>query len=143
MLVAARDGRHLEVRRRWFPWKLRKRKLDIDFNPFGFIEGADDLAGVAFGLVAGIVLFLFGGLVLTFAVLAGEALLVLLLLVPLLAAARLVQVLPWIIEVEYGDEILGTVAVRGWRASEEKLQEVAAAYQRGEDPFAGLGQPAG
>lgn len=136
MLVATLDGRQVEVRRRWLPWRLRKRKVDPGFSPFDMLGGADDLAGVAFGLVIGIVLFLFGGIVLTLAIFASEALLLLLLLVPLIAGLRIFWVLPWVIEATYGDETLGAQRIRGWRDSEDRIQAIATAYQQGRDPFA-------
>lgn len=135
MLIVTPDGRHLEIRRRWLPWRLRKRRVDLDFNPLHTIDGADDLAGIAAGLVAGLVLFLFGGIILTVALFASEALLLLLLLVPLSAALRFFWVLPWIIEVTGGNETLGTERVRGWRGSEDRLREIAIAYEQGQDPF--------
>jgi hypothetical protein len=45
-------------------------------------------------------------------------------------------VLPWIIEATNGDLLLGIDKVRGWRESSERIDEIAAAYRRGEDPFA-------
>ena len=69
------------------------------------------------------------------AVLAGEVFLLLILLLPLLAAARMFWLLPWIIEATNGDAVLGTVGVRGWGESEERIRAIAAGYQRGEDPF--------
>jgi len=137
MLVSALDGRGIDVDRRWLPWRLRKRKFDTsDANPFAFVDGADDLAGVAVGLVLGIVFLVFGGIILTVAVFASEALLLVLLLLPLFAAARMFWVLPWIIEARNGDTVLGVDRVRGWRDSEARIQEIATAYQQGRDPFA-------
>jgi hypothetical protein len=135
MLVSALDGRGIKVRRRWLPWKPLKRRIDP-----GWVDltgGADDpvsfIVLVIGGFVAGIVL----AVVLTFALLASEFLLVLGLLVPILALARVFWVLPWIIEATNGDTLLGLEKVRGWRDSEDRIRDIAAAYQRGEDPFLG------
>jgi len=133
MDAALPGGGFVEIRRRWLPWRLRKRGFEAGFPDF--VSGADDLSGVALGLVMGLVWFLIGGLVLTVAVFAGEALLLVLLLIPLLAAARMVTVLPWVIEAVRGETVLGVAKVRGWRESEETMRAITAAYQRGEDPF--------
>lgn len=137
MLVLTPDGMAVKVERRWMPWRLRKRDWGNPFgNPFGLIEAADDLAGSALGLVLGIVLFVFGGVILSVTLLAGEGLLLLLLLVPLFLAARMFWVLPWIIEASNGITVLGQIKVRGWRDSEERLREIATTYEQGSDPFA-------
>ncbi|RNL64180.1 hypothetical protein EFK50_06510 [Nocardioides marmoriginsengisoli] len=139
MIVQALDGRYVTVRRRWVPWRPRKRGIGSPFGPFSFVKDADDPVSFVVLLAAGIAAFLFGGIVLTALFLAGEVVLLLLLLVPLLIAARVLYVLPWTIEATYGDEVLGTVGVRGWRASSEKIREIAAAYQQGVDPFTTVG----
>jgi hypothetical protein len=133
MLVSALDGRAIEVRRRLFPWKPRLRDVDP-----GFVDltgGADDplsfLGLIALGLVASLVL----AILLPFAILASEILLVLVLVVPLLLLMRVFWMLPWIVEASNGDTLLGIDKVRGWRDSSERIREIAAAYARGEDPF--------
>lgn len=136
MIVAAKDGRYVTIRRRWMPWRLRKRRIDLDLDPVSFLHGADDLAGIAFGLVVGIVLFLFGGIIATLAIFASEGLLLLLLLVPAVAALRMFWVLPWVIEATHGDQTLGTQKVRGWQESEARILEIAASLREGRDPFA-------
>lgn len=103
-------------------------------NPFGFLDGADDPAGLLVGLVLGLVLMLFGGIVLTFAVLASEVLLLALVLLPLLAAARVFWVIPWVVEARRGQATLGVWRARGWGASAELIRTVSDAYRRGEDP---------
>jgi hypothetical protein len=35
-----------------------------------------------------------------------------------------------------GATVLGVDNVRGWRDSSERIREIAAAYERGQDPFA-------
>ncbi|MET3963611.1 hypothetical protein ABIE44_003545 [Marmoricola sp. OAE513] len=134
MIVQALDGRYVTVRRRWVPWRLKARKFD-GFDAFDIVGGADDPVSFVALLALAIFLALFGGIILTVAVLAGEFFLLLLLLLPLLAAARMLYLLPWKIEATYGDQTLGTVGVRGWRESEERIRDIAGAYQRGEDPF--------
>lgn len=135
MEVSALDGRTVEVRRRWFPWRLRTR--DVEVNDFPLLDAADGIEGLVFSLVFGLIVLVFGGIILTALLFASEALLLLLLVVPLLAAARLFWVLPWIIESRTGATLLGAEKVRGWRASEDRIREIATAYQQGQDPFLG------
>lgn len=137
MEVTALDGRTVVVRRQWFPWRLRRRNIDLsDGDPFSLMDGGDGLEGIVFGLVLGLVLVLFGGIILTVALFASELILLLLLLAPLFALARLFWVLPWIIEATHDGTVLGLARVRGWRDSSERIRDIAEAYQRGQDPFA-------
>lgn len=137
MLVRSLDGRHIEVRRRWTLWRLRKRKYRNEdaFQRFWVLD-LDGISGIVFSIVFGIVLLLVGGIVLTLAVLVSEVILLFLLLLPVLLVARVLWVLPWVIEATYGDEILGVVKVRGWRASSERIREIAEMYRTGGDPLA-------
>lgn len=135
MIVQARDGRYITVRRRWLPWRLQRREFDGPADPFSFVDVADGPGSLVVGLLLGIAAFLFGGIVISVLFLAGEALLLVLLLVPLLLAARVLWVLPWIVEADYAKQALGVQRVRGWRQSGAKIREIAAAYERGEDPF--------
>jgi hypothetical protein len=138
MQVSALDGRAVEVRRQWFPWRLRKRKVDLGGDALSLV-GGDDPAGFLISLVLALVLLLFGGIILTVAIFGFEVLLLIALLVPLFAIARILWVLPWIIEAHHGDTLLGRERVRGWRDSSERIREIAAAYERGQDPFLGRG----
>jgi hypothetical protein len=136
MLVSALDGRAITVRRQWMPWRLKARKVDNDaIDPF-IVVGGDDPAGFLFSLVLALVLLLFGGIILTVVIFGFEALLLLALLIPAFALARILWVLPWVIEATYGETVLGRERVRGWRDSSERIREIAAAYERGQDPFA-------
>jgi hypothetical protein len=95
----------------------------------------DDLAGVAVVLVIFVLTLLFP-VVLAVAILAGEVL-VLLLLLPLFVVARMVPVLPWTVEARHEGTLVGVEKVRGWRASQERIQEIVTTYERStDDPFA-------
>ena len=134
MLVADPAGRAIDVRRRWLPWKPRLRDVDP-----GFVDltgGADDPLGFVVALVLGLVATVVLAALLPFAVLASEFLLVLALLVPILVLARVFWMLPWIVEATNGDTLLGIDKVRGWRDSSDRIRDIAAAYERGQDPFA-------
>ena len=137
MLVSALDGRAVEVHRRLLPWKPRLHDVDP-----GFVDltgGADDPVGFLVMIVLGVAASVVLAIVLPFAILASELVLVVALVVPLLALARVFWMLPWIIEATNGDTRLGIDKVRGWRASGERIREIAAAYERGQDPFAAAG----
>jgi hypothetical protein len=129
MLVSALDGRGIRIRRRWFPWRVKKR--NVSDGALDVMDFTDGLEGLLFGLVFAVVIALFGSIILF----GFEILLVAVLLVPLIALLRAFWVLPWVIETTNGDTLLGIEKVRGWRDSEERIREIAAAYQRGEDPF--------
>jgi hypothetical protein len=134
--ATARDGRTIDVRRRWLPWKPRLRDVDGGGDAGGFdLGGGDDLAGVAVVLVI-FLLLLFFPVVLAVALLAGEVL-VLLLLLPLFLLARVVPVLPWTVEARHEGTLVGVEKVRGWHASQQRIQEIVTAYERStDDPFA-------
>lgn len=133
--VTALDGRAIDVRRQWFPWRLRAREVDTGgFDAFDVI-GGDDPAGFLVSIALAIFLVLFGGIILTILVFGFEALLLLALLVPLFALARALWVLPWVIAAANGPVVLGVDRVRGWRASSARIREIATAYERGQDPF--------
>jgi hypothetical protein len=139
MLVSTPQGRAVDVRRRLLPWKPRLRDVDP-----GFVDltgGADDPLGFVAALVLGLVATVVLAALLPFAILASELLVVLGLLVPLLVLARVFWMLPWIVEATNGSTLLGIDKVRGWRDSGERIKEIAAAYARGEDPFAGAATP--
>jgi len=133
MRVSALDGRAIDVRRRWMPWKPQLHDVDAGF--VDLTDGADDPIGFVVMIVLGLVASLVLAIILPFAVLASELLLVLVLLVPLIVLARIFWMLPWVIEVSNGDTVLGIQKVRGWRDSSERIREIAAAYERGQDPF--------
>ncbi|RNL79133.1 hypothetical protein [Nocardioides marmorisolisilvae] len=131
MLISAMDGRGINVQRRWFPWKVKKR--DVSGNALEAMDLTDGIEGIVFGLIFAILVVLFGSIIFF----GFELVVVLVLLIPILALLRVFWVLPWIVEATHGNELLGVEKVRGWRDSEERIRDIAAAYQRGEDPFLG------
>jgi hypothetical protein len=134
--VRAADGRTVTVGRRWLPWRPRPREFDAAGDFFGDL-GGDDLQGVVLSIVLGLVLALLAPLILTVVVLAGEVLLLLLLL-PLVALARVLLGRPWLVQARHDGSLLGVEPVRGWFASGARIREIATAYERGGgDPFVG------
>ena len=131
MLVSAPDGRGIDVHRLWFPWRIRKRDFDGALDPT-WLDASDGIEGFVASLILLIVIALFGGIIFF----GFELVVVALLLVPLIALLRMFWVLPWVIEARNGELVLYLERVRGWRSSQERIQELAEAYQRGEDPSA-------
>ena len=83
-----------------------------------------------------LLLVLFFPVVLAVALLAGEVL-VLLLLLPLCLVARMVPLLPWTIEARHEGTLVGVEKVRGWRSSQQRIEEIVTTYERSvDDPFA-------
>lgn len=130
MIVKSPEGGWITVRRRWFPWRLRKRQISPD-AALDFVGFSDGLAGIVAGLVIGLLVVLLGG----FVIMGFEAVLVVALLVPILALLRALAVIPWVVEATRGDEVLGIAKVRGWRESTERIRDIAASYERGEQPL--------
>jgi hypothetical protein len=131
MDVTALDGREIRVRRRWLPWRVKPRDIAGD-TPLDTMDFTDGIEGLIFGIILVIIFVLFG----TFIFFGFELVFVLVLLVPLLALMRVFWVLPWVIEAQHDHVALGSEKVRGWRDSEDRIRDIATAYQRGEDPFA-------
>jgi hypothetical protein len=128
------DGRRIVVRRRWLPWAPHLSDREPGF------EGLDPMRFGAPGIVAGAVLSLLVGVVLALAFTPGALALevfVLVLVVPVLALPRLLGIQPWLVLARHDGLVLGTERVRGWRASQERIAAIAAAYERGNDPWPG------
>jgi hypothetical protein len=128
------DGRRIVVARRWLPGAPRS----VDREP-GF-DRLDPARLGAAGIVAGAMLSLLVGVVLALAftplALTVEVL-VLVLVVPVLALPRLLGLRPWLVLARHDGLVLGTERVRGWQASQERIAAIAAAYERGSDPWPG------
>jgi hypothetical protein len=123
--VTTDDGRELRVGRRWLPWQPRPREFDGPADVSDVI-GGDDLAGIALSIVLALVLSLLAPLLMVLLVLTGEILLVLL-LAPLAVAVRVLLRRPWLVEVREGRTLLHAEKVVGWRASGDRILEIATA----------------
>lgn len=136
------QGEEWRVRRKWIPRKVRWRGKDRDL-PDGLIDGAELLslgdelpvvgviAAVIAALVFGIALVLFVVPALIFLL----ELLLVLAVVCLGVAGRVLLGRPWTVEAQRGgsDEVLEW-KVRGWRASDAKVTEVAEHLEAGLTP---------
>ena len=130
--MTAPDGREWKVGRQWMPWRARFRRKSFDGPDVGDVSTFDDLGGLAIGLailaVAVVVLFV----VFPVVVLAVELVLLMLLLIAGVFA-RLVFRKPWHVLARTG-EAAYRWPVKGWRASGERVDQVADALAAGSMP---------
>jgi hypothetical protein len=134
--VTSPDGRQWTVRRRWTNRRLPHwRRIRSGTSGGGDAAwwaldvGNDFLAGIAIALVVLVLVGVFVFLVIPLIVFTLE-LLVVLLVVALAALGRVLLGRPWTVEARSGDDVR-TYAVKGWRASAEKVDEVATSLERG------------
>lgn len=128
MRVTAPDGGRCRIRRRWLPWRRRSRfallkrvgldNLDV---PLG-----DDPISTTIALIV-LAIFLVP-VVIVLVLVLGE-LLLLLLLLPLVVLARAMFGAPWLIQATHRGEVVYEEAVKGWRASAGRKQELAKVVQ--------------
>ncbi|MGW4480309.1 hypothetical protein [Rhodococcus triatomae] len=126
-----RDDRDVRwsVRRRWLPWR---RKTSVpDWGPdVGDISLGDDPISAVIGIVLMILLLP----VLVLALVVGLEFLLLLLLVPVWVVVRVVFGLPWTVVVRREGRVVHEEGVRGWRASSERIDVIAAELRTGRGP---------
>ena len=126
------DGDRYRVKRRWLPWRQRRRVVDRSGLDLVGVDG-DDL-GVVLLVVLAILLF---PVILVAAIAVGE-LLLLFLLVPFWMLARSVFGTPWIVEVHRsGHGLVHQEAVRGWGESDRRIEQLARQVTAGEFHRAG------
>ena len=131
MKVHTPGGETVVVRRQWLPWRQHVRSDAAELGSMDFGGGDDLVSAIVIGLVLAILAPFIA--VLLFAV--GEFLLLLALL-PLFIAARLGWAMTWTVLVTKDGEVLGTRKATGWTDSGVLIHDLAAAYERGEDPLA-------
>ena len=116
------EGVRWTVRRRWLPWRPR-RKMPDDWNFGGasFSDG-DDIISIVLNIALMVLLIP----VLVLALLVAAEFLLLLLLLPLWVVARSLFGTPWIIVVRRDRKIVGEEAVRGWAATSARIDQIKA-----------------
>lgn len=128
MKVQTPKGETYRIRRRWLPWRRHDTKA-LDWLPPGSaVSGLDDNP-ISFVLGA-IVLI---PILVVLAVVVGE-LLLLLLLLPFFVLARSIFGTPWVIEVTHRREVVHAEEVKGWGASQQRINDLVTATGRGELP---------
>lgn len=124
MIIEDPSGETWRIKRRWLPWRLRKRDLDIQPDGGSGIDGGDDLV---IGLVVFIMMLLvvlFAPVVAVLAIFVAE-LMLLLLFLPLFVVLRAAFVARWPIEAWHGKKLVHAEAVRGWGTSHRRMVELA------------------
>ncbi len=131
--VTSIEGHEWKVGRQWLPRRPKFRsKEDLGSGDWGDVSAGDDLGAVLIGI--GLVVFVFVLLVIVFpvVVLALELILLAVLLVAGVVA-RVVFRKPWHVLARSG-ETAYRWPVKGWRASGERVREVADALASGTVP---------
>ena len=131
--VTAPDGREWKVGRQWLPWRARLRRDVIDTPDVTGLFGFDDLGGIALALAALAVLVV---LLLVFFPVVVLAVEIVILILALIAGvfARLVLRKPWHVLARTGDAAYRW-PVKGWRASGQRVDEVADQLGAGSMPL--------
>jgi len=120
------DGQTWWVRRRWLPWRRKVRDVP-DVPVDGLLSGGDDPVSATLAII-GLVLLL--PVIIMFAVMLAEFLLLLLLL-PLWIGVRVLLGGSWPIEVLRGRTVVGTESVKGWTPSAVRMHDLAEAIRLG------------
>jgi len=120
------DGQTWRVRRRWLPWRRKVRDVP-DVPVDGLLSGGDDPVSATLAII-GLVLLL--PVIIMFAVMLAEFLLLLLLL-PLWIGVRVLLGGSWPIEVLRGRTVVGTESVKGWTPSAVRMHDLAEAIRLG------------
>lgn len=130
MKVTDPTGDTWRVRRRWLPWRPRRRDVDGgDPSAFG-ASGPDELIGLVL-IVVVLALLIVAPWILAGAFLIVEVLVVVLLL-PLFLLLRASRLARWPVAVRQGRTFVWEESVRGWRGSGHRIREIAEAITRGE-----------
>jgi hypothetical protein len=129
--VTAPDGREWKVGRQWLPRRVRIRP-DRSIGDLSDLMLWDDLGGFAIGILIAVGLLLVVFVIFPIVAIALELLLlILLLLVGVIGRVALRK--PWHVLARTG-EAAYRWPVKGWRASGERIDEVAAALASGSMP---------
>ncbi|SEL46550.1 hypothetical protein [Rhodococcus maanshanensis] len=123
-----RDDRDVKWRvgRRWLPWRRRTKVPEwgssLDSNGLG-----DDLISAIIAIVLAVLMLP----VLLLALLVGLEFLLLLLLVPVWVGVRVLFGLPWTVVVRRDGKVVHEEQIRGWRASEARIDAIGAQLREG------------
>lgn len=123
MKVRDPEGQTWRVTRRWVPWRRHARSIDTSWS-FGDIDVDDSL-------LIGIALFFLAPIILLTLLVAGEFLLLLLLL-PAAVLARTLFGKEWTVEARRGYRVWWDAPAGDWKASGQRIRDVAEAIRRGE-----------
>lgn len=126
MRIQDPNGRAWTVRRRWLPWRPRRRNFDTS-DALSALSDVGDL--LWFAAIVFLVLVVLP-VVLLVTVLVAEILLVLL-LVPIFVLVRAGLTRRWPIEVIRDGRVVRLESVKGWAASSQRLEQLRADVRHG------------
>jgi hypothetical protein len=108
---------------------------NVDGVDIWLTEGADDVVGFVALLVLSFAVSVLLAFLMPPLFLFGEVLVVAA-AVPVAALLRVLLVRPWTVEARHEGTLVGVEKVRGWRASQQRIQEIVTTYERSvDDPF--------
>lgn len=125
MKAVTPTGEKYRVRRKWLPWRRKAKLKDIDWLDIPDL-GDDPISAIIMAI------FLVP-LIIILVLLLGEFLLLLLVL-PLVMIARSIFGKPWTIEVTEKGQLRAAEQVKGWRASAERIRQLAKLLEAGGTP---------
>ena len=131
MKVVDPEGRTWRVTRRWLPWRPRPRSL----GPSLSLDVVDGPLGFVLALLFGLVILP----LVSFVVLSGGELVILVALLPGVSLARMLFGKRWWVEARLGYRPYWEAEAGDWRASGERIRAVAEAIGRGDPPMRTLG----
>ncbi len=132
MKVEDPAGETWRIKRRWLPWRLRRREPDDFLDVPSGLDADDLIIGMAI-FVAMVVMVFVLPLAVVLMVFVAEVFLLVLLL-PLFVILRAGFVARWPIEAWKGDNLMWFGAVRGWGASRRRMLDVADGIRLGSPP---------
>ncbi|QIX25875.1 hypothetical protein ncot_04125 [Nocardioides sp. JQ2195] len=135
MKVRDHTGQTWRVTRRWVPWR-RRLKGFVDAGPNLPSGLGDDPISLVIGLIGLIIMLPF----VILALVAGLELLLVLLVLPFAILGRVLLGRHWTVEARKGFRPWSEVKAGGWSDSRQKIQDLAAAIERGDVPPRTLGE---
>ncbi len=129
MKVRDPEGRTWRVTRRWVPWRRRLRTPDS-----GPVDGLNGLGDDPISAIIAIVLLILALPFIILTLFVAFEFVLLLLLIPVAALARVVLGAHWTVEARRGFTIWWDAPSGDWRESGERIRAVAAAIQEGQLP---------
>ncbi len=144
MKVTDPSGTTWRISRRWVPWRRRSKgwfAKTMDGTPSMPVVGGDDPVSAVISAVILVILLPFLVVALVVGLIALIELAVLLAVLPVALLARMLTGRHWYVEMRRGFRPYWEVDAGSWRASGERILEIAQAVERGHLPHPTLRQP--
>ncbi|GAA3531557.1 hypothetical protein GCM10022234_30880 [Aeromicrobium panaciterrae] len=133
MEVVDPAGETWRVKRRWLPWRLKRRNPDDVVDVSDAAGAVDEPIGLVIVVVV-LAVAVLAPVIFVLAFFVAEFLLLLLLL-PLFVVIRGSLLGRWPIEAFKGKQLVASESVRGWRASGDRMLEIADGIRMGQPPL--------